>query len=123
MKTLTVLSMLALIILSSHSIRAQQLRFSQGAISEEYATNIQQVVPDPLPAGVYTIGGAGDFPTIDSAFTKLSLDGIFGSVVFELIDTFYTAPTTSRGFLLNGPIQGADQNNPVYIFETDHLIY
>ena len=69
----------------------------------------------PLAAGTYTIGSGGDFPTIDSAFSKLSIDGIAGTVTLELIDDLYTAPTDNYGFLLNGPIPGADQNNRVII--------
>ena len=74
-----------------------------------------KVILDPLPAGTYTVGTNGDFSTIDSAFNKLSIDGIAGPVTLELIDTFYTAPTNETGFLLNGPIPGANPNNNISI--------
>ncbi len=73
-----------------------------------------QVVSGPLMSG-YTVGTTGYFATIDSAFKRLSDDGISGPVTLELIDTSYTAPTDTNGFLLNGPIPGADQNNRVTI--------
>jgi hypothetical protein len=66
-----------------------------------------KLVRDPLPAGVYTIGTGGYFPSIDSAFRRLSTDGVAGEVFLVLTDSVYTAPTDSFGFLLNGPIPGA----------------
>jgi hypothetical protein len=69
----------------------------------------------PLAPGTYTIGAGGNFPTIDSAFNKLSIDGIAGEVTLELIDNLYTAPTAQYGFLLNGPIPGAGPNSRVTI--------
>ena len=60
-----------------------------------------------MAAGTYTIGTSGNFPTIDSAFKKLSADGVAGAVILELTNTLYTAPTDSFGFKLVGPIPGA----------------
>jgi hypothetical protein len=60
----------------------------------------------PLPAGVYTVGTLGHFPTIDSAFTRIRT-GIAGSITLELVDAVYNAPTNETGFLMNGPIPGA----------------
>jgi hypothetical protein len=68
---------------------------------------------DPLPGGTYSLGNGGYFPTIDSAFRKLSTDGIAGEVLLELIDEFYVAPTDSFGFKLDGPIPGAGPNSRV----------
>ena len=68
-----------------------------------------------IPPGTYTIGTSGDFPTIDSAFNSLSMDGVAGPVTFELTDDLYTAPSDGFGFFLNGPIPGADQNSRVTI--------
>ena len=76
---------------------------------------IQSPLADPLPAGTYTIGTVGDFTTIDSAFNKLSIDGISGEVTLELIDTLYIAPTDSFGFFLNGPIPGVGPDSRVII--------
>ena len=78
-----------------------------------FPQKIQSPQSNPIPAGTYTIGTSGDFPSIDSAFNKLSIDGIAGSVTLELTDNMYSAPTTDYGFLLDGPIPGADQNNRV----------
>lgn len=69
---------------------------------------------NPLAMGTYTTGSAGYFPTIDSAFSKLSNDGISGAVTLELIDTFYQAPNNSY-FALEGPISGAGPNSGITI--------
>jgi hypothetical protein len=70
---------------------------------------------DPLPAGTYTNGSGGYFSSIQSAFDKLSTDGVAGNVTLELIDDLYTAPTGQYGFSLNGPIPGAGPNSRVTI--------
>ncbi len=119
MKKLTAHIIFVFTIFFSYTIIAQQMR----AFRDNYNINphkkIIKLMADPLPSGTYTIGVSGDFPTIDSAFNKLSTDGISGSVTLELTDTLYTAPFTepadSLGFFLNGPIPGADQNNRVTI--------
>ncbi len=115
MKKLIILTIFVFTILFSCTIIAQQMRSLRITSTVNIPKKIQKLVLDPLPAGTYTIGTAGDFPTIDSAFNKLSVDGISGPVTFELIDTLYTAPSDSLGFFLNGPIPGADQNNRVTI--------
>ena len=75
---------------------------------------ISKAVLDPLPSGTYSIGTGGYFPTIDSAFNKLSIDGIAGPVTLELIDELYQ--TEDNGyFMLDGPIQGADPDNRITI--------
>ena len=100
--------------------------FSLSALAQDYGLlskgfkisipeKIQSQLGDPLPGGTYTVGVAGDFATIDSAFNKLSIDGIAGEVTLELIDNLYTAPTNSFGFKLVGPIPGAGQNIKVTI--------
>ena len=73
-------------------------KISQYSVPEK----ISAPMGDPLPAGSYSIGSGGDFPAIDSAFNKLSIDGIAGEVTLELIDNLYTAPTETYGFLLTG---------------------
>jgi photosystem II stability/assembly factor-like uncharacterized protein len=82
-------------------------------ISINFPEKIHKLVLDPLPAGTYSVGTGGYFPTIDSAFNKLSIDGIAGEVILELIDNLYTAPTDTFGFFLNGPIPGAGPNSRV----------
>lgn len=82
---------------------------------KSYPPKINKLLLDPLSAGTYTIGTGGHFPTIDSAFNKLSIDGIAGEVVLELIDSLYTAPTNEYGFFLNGPISGASPNSRILI--------
>ena len=84
-------------------------------IQKTFPKKIIRDQAEAIPAGTYTIGAAGDFPTIDSAFNSLSMDGIAGPVTFELTDNLYTAPSDGNGFLLLGPIPGADQNNRVMI--------
>ena len=86
----------------------------RGSYKHIIPQKIQKLVLDPLPAGTYTIGTGGDFTTIDSAFNKLSIDGIAGEVTLELIDSLYIAPATEYGFRLDGPIQGADKDNRLY---------
>jgi hypothetical protein len=81
---------------------------------------IQKLVLDPLPAGTYSIGSGGYFPTIDSAFNKLSIDGIAGEVVLELTDAQYIAPAGSS-FILNGPINGASSSSRVTIRPADNV--
>ena len=99
----------------SYTVVAQEL----GSIRKGYEITIPQkihkLVLDPLPAGTYSVGTGGYFPTIDSAFNKLSVDGIAGEVILELIDDLYIAPTVQFGFKLNGPIPGAGPNNRVTI--------
>ncbi|MCW8805569.1 MAG: right-handed parallel beta-helix repeat-containing protein [Ignavibacteriaceae bacterium] len=91
----------------SYTVIAQEL----GSIRKGYEITIPQkinkLVLDPLPGGTYSVGTGGYFPTIDSAFNKLSIDGIAGEVILELIDDLYTAPADSFGFQLIGPITGA----------------
>jgi hypothetical protein len=84
-------------------------------IQKTFPKKIIQDQAEAIPGGTYTIGAAGDFPTIDSAFNSLSMDGIAGPVTLELTDNMYAAPVNGYGFLLMGPIPGADQNNRVMI--------
>ncbi len=84
-------------------------------MSTSFPEKIHKLVLDPLPAGTYSIGAGGYFATIQSAFDKLSIDGIAGEVTLELIDNLYTAPTNDLGFFLNGPITGAGPNSRVTI--------
>ena len=98
-----------------YTVFAQQFGSLRGDYKFSFPEKIQGPLGDPLSAGTYTVGVMGDFPTLDSALNKLSIDGISGPVTLELIDTFYTAPTNETGFLLNGPIPGANPNNNISI--------
>ena len=90
-----------------------------GSLRKHYKISITEKIHNPLgpplAAGTYTVGNGGDFPTIDSAFKKLSVDGIAGAVTLELIDEFYQAPADTFGFLLDGPILGAGANSRITI--------
>ena len=115
MKKFFTLTVLVFTVFLSYTIFAQQSGSLRGNFKFSIPEKIQSPLGDPLPAGTYTIGVMGDFPTIDSAFNKLSIDGIAGEVALELIDTLYIAPTNSTGFLLNGPIPGANPINNINI--------
>ena len=99
----------------TYTVLAQEFGSVRSSYELKIPQKIQKLVLDPLPAGTYTVGTGGYFPTIDSAFNKLSIDGIAGEVVLELTDTLYTAPTEIYGFSLNGPIPGAGPNSRVTI--------
>lgn len=58
-----------------------------------------------IPAGTYTVGAGGDYPTLQSAFDVLSGGGIAGSVTFLLTDQMYFAPLGP--ITLTGPVRGA----------------
>ena len=115
MRKLLVLFIVLLTLLFSYINLAQEMGSFRRNIKKEIPVKLMEPTGTPLAAGTYTIGSGGDFPTIDSAFNKLSVDGITGEVTLELLDTLYIAPTTEYGFLLNGPIPGADENNRVNI--------
>ena len=111
MKRLIASAIFVFIIFFSCSIIAQRMLLKENEIN--FASKIYGSLGDPL-SGTYTIGSGGNFPTIDSAFKKLSVDGITGPVTLELIDTLYTSPNGSP-FILNGPIKGTGAQNRVTI--------
>ena len=115
MKRLFTLFVFLFTVFFSYTVVAQEMSSLKGGYQITIPEKIQKLVLDPLPAGTYTIGTGGYFPTIDSAFNKLSIDGIAGEVILELTDNLYTAPTDSFGFFLNGPIPGAGPNSRVII--------
>ncbi|MBK7377938.1 MAG: right-handed parallel beta-helix repeat-containing protein [Ignavibacteriales bacterium] len=115
MKRLLVLFVLLFTVFFSYTVVAQEFGSIRKSVEYSFPEKIHKLVLDPLPAGTYSIGTGGDFPTIDSAFNKLSIDGIAGEVILELIDNLYTAPTTELGFSLNGPITGAGSTSRVII--------
>ena len=115
MKRLLFLIILLLTIFFSISVIAQEMGSLRKGYEISFPEKIQQPVGQPLASGTYTIGTGGYFPTIDTAFNKLSIDGIAGPVTLELIDNLYTAPTNEYGFILNGPIPGAGTNSRVTI--------
>jgi photosystem II stability/assembly factor-like uncharacterized protein len=115
MKKFLVLFVVLFTLLFSYTVVAQELGSLRKGIEISFPEKIQKLVLDPLPAGTYSVGAGGYFPTIDSAFNKLSIDGIAGEVILELIDNLYTAPTGDFGFFLNGPIPGAGLTSRVTI--------
>ena len=78
----------SVIYLHCYSPGNDQLEKGLNQISEK----VQTPLGPPLASGTYIIGTGGNFPTIDSVFNKLSIDGISGAVTFELIDNLYVAP-------------------------------
>jgi hypothetical protein len=114
-KKFIVLSLLQINVFFSFCILAQELNSFSINHRTSYLEKTNKIVLDPLPGGIYTIGTGGYFPTIDSAFNKLSIDGIAGEVVLELIDSLYIVPTNQYGFFLNGPIPGSSSDNRVTI--------
>jgi hypothetical protein len=76
-------------------------------------------IANPLPTGSYTVGSAGYFPTIDSAFNRLHADGIAGPVTLLLKDTLYVAPSNLGDFRLIGPIAGAGPTSRITIRPAD----
>jgi hypothetical protein len=102
-------------VLITYTVDAQDYSLFRKPSNVTLPEKIQGPLGDPIPAGTYSIGTGGYFPTIDSAFNKLSIDGVAGNVTLELIDELYVAPATQFGFLLNGPIPGAGPNSRVTI--------
>jgi hypothetical protein len=83
---------------------------------------LRKVTSVPLPAGSYTVGLAGYFPTLDSAFSRLSSGGIAGAVTLMLTDTLYDAlGTTTSSFKLVGPITGAGPSSRITIRPADNV--
>jgi hypothetical protein len=115
MKNLIVLLTVLFMFLLTVQIFSQEnellRRLSEYSIPEK----IEGPVSSGLQAGTYSVGSVGSFPTLDSAFNKLSIDGIDGDVILELIDDLYTAPTGQYGFRLNGPIPGTGISGRVTI--------
>ncbi len=81
----------------------------------------KSLVLDPLPAGTYTVGTGGTFPTIDSAYSRLRGGGILGSVTLLLTDTLYVPPPQSNEFRLEGPIAGTGLASRVTIRPADNV--
>jgi len=115
MKRLLVLFVVLFTVFFSYTIIAQEMGAARKGVSMSFPEKVQSPLGPPLAAGTYTIGTGGNFPTIDSAFKKLSIDGVAGAVTLELINTLYVAPTDTFGFFLNGPIPGAGPNSRVIL--------
>lgn len=115
MKRLLVLFVVLFTVFFSYTVIAQEMGSLRKGYEISFPKKIQKFVLDPLPAGTYSVGAGGDFPSIDSAFKKLSIDGVSGAVTLELINTLYVAAADTFGFLLDGPIPGAGPNHRVTI--------
>lgn len=97
------------------SLSSQKMANLKRLTPQSFMPKTQSPFSLPLTAGTYSVGSGGYFPSIESAFSKLSTDGVSGNVTLELVDNLYSAPTDSTGFFLNGPIPGAGQNSRVTI--------
>ena len=115
MKKLLVLFIFLITVLFSYTAMAQEFGSLRRGHELTIPEKIENSLLDPLASGTYTIGNGGDFATIQSAFDKLSTDGVAGQVIFELINNVYVAPMVDYGFLLNGPIPGAALSSRVII--------
>jgi hypothetical protein len=115
MKNLTYFITVSVLILVSTQIYSQEIDFLRKSVEINFPEKMQGPQGNPLLSETYKIGTTGDFPTIDSAFNKLSIDGIAGNVTLELVDTLYTTLSNDYGFFLNGPIPGAGPNSRVII--------
>jgi hypothetical protein len=115
MKKLLELFVLLFTMLFTYAVIAQEMSLVRRGHVISVPEKVQTPLGSPLAEGTYTIGATGNFPTIDSAFNKLSIDGISGAVTFELIDNLYVAPLREYGFFLNGPIPGAGLDSRVII--------
>jgi len=115
MKNLIVLLTVLLLSLLTTQIFSQENEIFRRMAEYSVPEKIDGPVSSGLQAGTYSVGSAGSFPTLDSAFNKLSIDGIEGDIILELIDDLYTAPTGQYGFRLNGPIPGAGITSRVTI--------
>ncbi len=115
MKKLFVLFAFLITVLFSYTVMAQELGSLQRGNELTIPEKVVNLTPAPLHAGTYTIGYGGYFPTIQSAFDKLSSDGIDGEVTLELISNRYISLSGDYGFFLNGPIPGADLSSRVII--------
>ena len=115
MKKLTYLLTVLYLIFIPTEIISQQIDSFRKRFEYYIPDKTQVSVSDQLPAGTYSVGTGGFFPTLDSAFNRLSIDGITGEVILELIDDIYTAPTGKYGFRMNGPIPGSGQESRVTI--------
>ena len=120
MRRLLTLLSLFIVVFFTYTVIAQEFGSLRKGYEIAIPHKIQKLVLDPLPAGTYSVGLGGYFPTIDSAFNKLSIDGIAGEVTLELIDDLYTAPARQFGFSLIGPIPGAGVNSRVTIKPADN---
>jgi hypothetical protein len=107
MRKLLVLFVVLFALVFTYTTIAQELGSLRKGYEISFPEKTQSPLGPPLAAGTYSVGPGGYFPTIDSAFNKLSVDGIAGEIVLELIDNLYVAPTTLYGYLLNGPIPGS----------------
>jgi hypothetical protein len=115
MKYLHIFITISIIILIFPEIFSQEMETLDLRAEIKTLPKIEGPVSIALAEGNYTVGFGGDFPTIDSVFNKLSIDGISGDVTIELIDDLYSLPENSSGFLLNGPVPGAGPDSRIKI--------
>ncbi len=114
MKQLLIVSLVVAMTCCFCTAAAQELATLRAGQEVSLPSKITNRPPEPLPAGTYTVGTLGDFPTITWAFDRLSNDGVAGEVTLELIDASYIVPVLSL-FTINGPIPGAGPDSRVTI--------
>ena len=84
--------------------------------------SIGLAIDSAIMSGTYTVGKTGYFPSLDSAFARLSRDGVLGPVTLSLIDTLYDATTNASGsYKLVGPISGAGPASRITIRPADNV--
>ncbi len=79
------------------------------------------IVQNSLLAGSYNVGAGGNFPTLDSAFNKLNIDGITGAITLNLTDTLYVA-TPHAMTATQQLLQRARENQKQSIVQPEHGI-
>jgi len=63
----------------------------------------------PPISGIKSVGGGGDYSTLNEAFEDLAFKGVSGEVRLRLLDGIYTEQCNI------GPIAGSSASNPVFI--------
>jgi hypothetical protein len=96
MKNSNIFVTLSIIVWSYCNICSQELDITRFRSDYNIFPKVEAPVYNSLSGGTYTIGMGGYFPTLDSAFSKLSYDGISGDIVLELIDEIYRPATDSQ---------------------------
>ena len=85
MKRLLVLLVVFFALVFTYTTIAQELGALRKGYEISFSEKIQSPLGPPLAAGTYTVGTGGYFPTIDSAFKKLSVDGIAGALAHAML--------------------------------------
>jgi hypothetical protein len=87
MRTLIGLIVSLSIVSFPYNVIAQELGSLRKGYKISFPDKPQRLALSALPTGTYSVGLGGYFPTIDSAFNKVSVDGVAGAVI-GLIEGF-----------------------------------